>query len=61
MILAGQLGLRLPDVPAVGLTDLAGSVEAAVGDPERWLVRAGARAAARQEELGQSAHVDSRG
>ncbi len=60
LVIAGQLGLRLPDVPGLGLTDLAGSVQAALADPTGWLTRAGARAAQTATELGQSAHADSR-
>jgi hypothetical protein len=60
MVVAGQLGLRLPELPAVGLSDLAGSVQAALADPRAWLVRAGARAAELRQQLGESPHVDSR-
>jgi glycerate kinase len=60
MVVAGQLGLRLPELPAVGLSDLAGSVQAALADPHAWLVRAGARAAELRQQLGESPHVDSR-
>ena len=46
MIVAGQLAAEPPaGVRAWGLTDLAGSVEAALGDPARWLRDAGAEAA----------------
>ncbi|WP_448614867.1 glycerate kinase [Modestobacter sp. URMC 112] len=37
----------LPVAEAVSLTDLAGSAEAAMADPARWLTAAGARLAAR--------------
>lgn len=60
LVIAGQLALRLPDVPGIGLTDLAGSVPAALADPTGWLVRSGARAARSAEQLGQSRHVDYR-
>ena len=50
VVIAGQLD-ALPVTPAgrevrgIGLVDLAGSVEAAIGDPARWLRDAGAEAA----------------
>jgi glycerate kinase len=45
-IIAGQLAAEPPaGVRAWSLTDLAGSVEAALGDPQRWLRDAGAEAA----------------
>jgi glycerate kinase len=37
----------LPVARAVALTDVAGSVEAAMADPARWLLEAGARLAER--------------
>jgi glycerate kinase len=46
MIIAGELAAEPPaGVHAWGLTDLAGSVDAALGDPVRWLRDAGALAA----------------
>jgi len=46
VIVAGLLGAEPPPgVRAFGLSDLAGSVEAALGDPARWLRDAGAEAA----------------
>ena len=45
LVVAGQIDLSLDDLPTIGLTDLAGSTEAAIADPARWLSEAGARAA----------------
>jgi glycerate kinase len=46
MIVAGQLAADPPPgVRAWGLSDIAGSVEAALGDPARWLRDAGGQAA----------------
>ena len=45
MIIAGQLAHRVDQVRAIGLADLAGSTEAALADPLRWLRVAGAVAA----------------
>lgn len=45
MIIAGQLASRIDGVAAIGLSELAGSTDAALADPVRWLRRAGARAA----------------
>jgi glycerate kinase len=45
-VIAGQLALRVNGVRGYGLTDIAGSTEAAIADPARWLTEAGARAAA---------------
>ncbi len=46
VIIAGQLAAEPPaGVSAWSLTDLAGSVEAALADPARWLRDAGAEAA----------------
>lgn len=47
-VIAGQLGAD-PEVWAASLTELAGSTEAALAEPARWLREAGARAA---KELG---------
>lgn len=43
-VIAGRLA-ETPPVWAVGLADIAGSVEAALAQPERWLIAAGERAA----------------
>jgi len=45
MIIAGQVAHRIDQVAAIGLTDLAGSAEAALADPMRWLHLAGTLAA----------------
>ncbi|QDP96586.1 glycerate kinase [Microlunatus elymi] len=45
LVVAGQVALQLEGVPAIGLTELAGTAEAAIAEPERWLSEAGARAA----------------
>lgn len=45
LVIAGQVATDV-DGPALSLTDLAGSPEAAIGEPLRWLRAAGARAAA---------------
>lgn len=44
-IIAGRVDAESP-VPSVALTDLAGSPDAAMADPARWLREAGARLAA---------------
>ncbi len=44
VVVAGQVAARCT-VPAVSLTDLAGSAEAAMADPPRWLHTAGSVAA----------------
>ncbi len=49
-VVAGQLGSD-PGVWCLSLSDLAGSPETAIREPERWLVEAGARAA---RELGRT-------
>jgi glycerate kinase len=49
-VIAGQLSAE-PGVWAASLSDLAGSPETAIREPERWLVEAGARAA---RELGRT-------
>jgi glycerate 2-kinase len=51
MIIAGQLGYRLEGTPALGLTEIAGSTDAALIDPVGWLREAGARAAAQCEPV----------
>ena len=43
-MIAGQITAE-PGTWNASLTDLAGSVEAAIADPARWLREAGARAA----------------
>jgi len=49
LVIAGSIGLSdVPDgVRALGLTDLAGSLDAALAEPERWLDLAARTAAAR--------------
>lgn len=44
-IIAGQIGLRPDAAEVTGLAELAGSAQAALAEPERWLATAGARAA----------------
>lgn len=51
MIIAGQLAIGIDRITAIGLTELAGSVEAALADPHGWLHRAGARAAQLQRPV----------
>ncbi|MDZ7886317.1 MAG: glycerate kinase [Mycobacterium sp.] len=46
LVVAGQVAARCA-VPAVSLTDIAGSAEAAMADPSRWLRTAGSVAAQR--------------
>lgn len=45
LIIAGQIDHQVDQVRAIGLTDLAGSTEAALADPLRWLRLAGRLAA----------------
>ena len=45
MIIAGQVAHQVDQVRAIGLTDVAGSTEAALADPLHWLEFAGALAA----------------
>lgn len=45
MIIAGQVAHQVDGTRAIGLSELAGSTEAALADPLRWLRLAGARAA----------------
>lgn len=45
MIIAGQVAHQVDQVRAIGLTDLAGSTEAALADPLHWLRLAGMLAA----------------
>nr|WP_204920576.1 glycerate kinase [Microlunatus panaciterrae] len=45
-VVAGQVATQLDDVWTQALVDLAGSTEAAMAEPRRWLVEAGRRAAA---------------
>ncbi|SDR82811.1 glycerate kinase [Microlunatus soli] len=46
-VVAGQIGLHPEGVHTWGLADLAGSVDAAIAEPARWLSEAGASAASR--------------
>lgn len=46
LVVAGQVADRV-GVPAISLTDLAGSADAAMADPRRWLHAAGSAAARR--------------
>jgi len=45
-IIAGQVDVAPPGIWTTSLVGLAGSVDAAMGDPERWLIEAGRLAAA---------------
>ena len=45
-IIAGQVDVAPPGLWTTSLVGLAGSVDAAMGDPERWLIEAGRLAAA---------------
>ena len=44
-VIVGQVALDHPDIWAQSLAGLSGSVEAAIAEPRRWLVEAGATAA----------------
>ncbi|MBX3193825.1 MAG: glycerate kinase [Microbacteriaceae bacterium] len=55
-VVAGSIAGSLDGIAwSASLTDLAGSVEAAMADPARWLREAGARAAAHWHEGSQTA------
>lgn len=45
IVIAGRVSVDLPAVTRYALVDLAGSAEASMADPSRWLVDAGRRAA----------------
>ncbi|GAA4966681.1 glycerate kinase [Pseudonocardia tropica] len=54
LVVAGQIATP-PPAAAIALTDLAGSVDAAIADPARWLRRAGALAARMRGDAGDRA------